>query len=154
MQVLQLEKIVFNIGVGEVVGDSKKVCIVVEDLVVIVGQKLVIIKVKKFIVIFKVCEGMLFGVKVMLCCQQMFEFMDCLIMIVFLCVCDFWGLNLKSFDGCGNYVMGIKEYIVFLEIEYDKVDQIWGMDVIVCIMVLIDDEVCEFLCVFNFLFMK
>lgn len=152
MEVLVIEKIVFNMGVGELIVDLKKVMVVVGDFVFIVGQKLVIIKVCKVILQFKVCENMLIGVKVMLCKVCMYEFFDCFVIIVFLCVCDFWGLNFKLFDGCGNYVMGIKEYLVFFEINYDRVEQVWGMDVIIIIMVKIDDEVCVLLCYFNFLF--
>ncbi|MCV0427281.1 MAG: 50S ribosomal protein L5 [Roseibium sp.] len=154
MQVPQLEKIVLNIGVGEAVGDSKKARTAAEDLAAIAGQKPVITKAKKSIATFKVREGMPLGAKVTLRRQQMYEFMDRLITIALPRVRDFRGLNPKSFDGRGNYAMGIKEHIVFPEIEYDKVDQIWGMDVIVCTTAPTDDEARELLRAFNFPFTK
>ncbi|WP_428643639.1 50S ribosomal protein L5 [Roseibium sp.] len=154
MQVPQLEKIVLNIGVGEAVGDSKKARTAADDLALIAGQKPVITKAKKSIATFKVREGMPLGVKVTLRRQQMYEFMDRLINIALPRVRDFRGLNPKSFDGRGNYAMGIKEHIVFPEIEYDKVDQIWGMDVIVCTTAPTDDEARELLRAFNFPFTK
>jgi len=154
MQVPKLEKIVLNIGVGEAVSDSKKARTAAEDLAAIAGQKPVITKAKKSIATFKVREGMPLGAKVTLRRQQMFEFMDRLITIALPRVRDFRGLNPKSFDGRGNYAMGIKEHIVFPEIEYDKVDQIWGMDVIVCTTAPTDDEARELLRAFNFPFTK
>ena len=113
-----------------------------------------ITKAKKSIATFKVREGMPLGAKVTLRRQQMFEFLDRLITIALPRVRDFRGLNPKSFDGRGNYAMGIKEHIVFPEIEYDKVDQIWGMDVIICTTALNDDEARELLRAFNFPFRK
>ncbi|SHM08469.1 50S ribosomal protein L5 [Roseibium suaedae] len=154
MQIPALEKIVLNIGAGEAVADSKKARIAAEDLALIAGQKPVITKAKKSIATFKVREGMPLGAKVTLRRQQMFEFLDRLITIALPRVRDFRGLNPKSFDGRGNYAMGIKEHIVFPEIEYDKVDQIWGMDVIVCTTAKTDDEARELLRAFNFPFTK
>ena len=154
MQVPALEKIVLNIGVGEAVGDSKKARTAAEDLALIAGQKPVITKAKKSIATFKVRDGMPLGTKVTLRRQQMFEFLDRLITIALPRVRDFRGLNPRSFDGRGNYAMGIKEHIVFPEIEYDKVDQIWGMDVIVCTTAKNDDEARELLRGFNFPFRK
>jgi large subunit ribosomal protein L5 len=154
MQVPKLDKIVLNIGVGEAVGDSKKARTAAEDLAKIAGQKPVVTKAKKSIATFKVREDMPLGTKVTLRRQQMFEFMDRLITIALPRVRDFRGLNPKSFDGRGNYAMGIKEHIVFPEIEYDKVDQIWGMDIIVCTTAQNDDEARELLRAFNFPFTK
>jgi large subunit ribosomal protein L5 len=140
---------------GDAVGDSKLVKrTAAEDLAAIAGQKPVITKAKKSIATFKVREGMPLGVKVTLRRQQMFEFLDRMITIALPRVRDFRGLNPKSFDGRGNYAMGIKEHIVFPEIEYDKVDQIWGMDVIVCTTAPNDDEARELLRAFNFPFTK
>ncbi|MTI44122.1 LSU ribosomal protein L5P [Roseibium hamelinense] len=154
MQVPKIEKIVLNIGVGEAVGDSKKARTAAEDLALIAGQKPVITKAKKSIATFKVREGMPLGVKVTLRRQQMYDFLDRMITIALPRVRDFRGLSPKSFDGRGNYAMGIKEHIVFPEIEYDKVDQIWGMDVIVCTSAPNDDEARELLRAFNFPFTK
>lgn len=152
MQIFKLDKIVLNIGCGcVVVKDFKKVKFVQVDLIVIVGQKVMIIVVKNFIVGFCVCDGMLMGVKVILCGDCMYEFFDCLIIIVMLCICDFCGVKL-FFDGCGNFVIGLKEYIVFLEIDFDKVDENWGMDIIIVIIVNIDVEVKSLLKYFNMLF--
>lgn len=152
MQVPALEKIVLNIGVGEAVADSKKARIAAEDLALIAGQKPVVTKAKKSIATFKVREGMPLGAKVTLRRQQMYEFLDRLITIALPRVRDFRGLNPKSFDGRGNYAMGVKEHIVFPEINYDKVDQIWGMDIIVCTTADTDDEARALLKAFNFPF--
>ncbi|MEJ8476597.1 50S ribosomal protein L5 [Roseibium algae] len=154
MQIPGLDKIVLNIGVGEAVADSKKARIAADDLALIAGQKPVITKAKKSIATFKVREEMPLGTKVTLRRQQMFEFLDRLITVALPRVRDFRGLNPKSFDGRGNYALGIKEHIVFPEIEYDKVDQIWGMDVIVCTTADNDDEARELLRAFNFPFGK
>lgn len=152
MEVLCVIKIILNMGFGEVVGDKKIIENVVVDLEKIIGQKLVVIYVCKFIVGFKICEGWLIGVKVILCSDWMYEFLDCLLFIFLLCVCDFCGLNVKFFDGCGNYSMGVKEQIIFLEIDYDKIDVLCGLDIILIIIVCMDDEGCVLLCVFKFLF--
>ncbi len=154
MQIPKLEKIVLNMGVGEAVADSKKVRIAADDLALIAGQKPVITKAANSIATFKVREGMPLGAKVTLRREQMFEFLDRLITIALPRVRDFRGLNPKSFDGRGNYAMGIKEHIVFPEIEYDKVDQIWGMDVVVCTTANTDEEARELLRAFNFPFRK
>ncbi|CUA99951.1 50S ribosomal protein L5 [Pannonibacter indicus] len=154
MQIPKLEKIVLNMGVGEAVADSKKVRIAADDLALIAGQKPVVTKAAKSIATFKVREGMPLGAKVTLRREQMFEFLDRLITIALPRVRDFRGLNPKSFDGRGNYAMGIKEHIVFPEIEYDKVDQIWGMDVVVCTTANTDEEARELLRAFNFPFRK
>ncbi len=154
MKIPSIDKIVLNMGVGEAVADSKKAKIAADDLAAIAGQKPVITKATKSIATFKVREGMPLGAKVTLRRQRMYEFMDRLITIALPRVRDFRGLNPKSFDGRGNYAMGIKEHIVFPEINYDKVDQIWGMDVVVCTTAENDDEARELLRAFNFPFRK
>ncbi|SFO32330.1 LSU ribosomal protein L5P [Cohaesibacter marisflavi] len=148
----KLEKVVLNMGVGEAVNDSKKVKAALEDLQAIAGQQPVVTKARKSIATFKVREGMPIGVKVTLRGDRMYEFLDRLITIALPRVRDFRGLNGKSFDGNGNYAMGLKEHIVFPEIEYDKVDQIWGMDIIVCTSTSSDDEARALLTEFNFPF--
>jgi len=152
MQVPSLDKVVINMGVGEAVGDSKKVQSAANDLTLISGQKPVITKARKSIAGFKVREGMSLGVKVTLRKARMFEFIDRLVTIAMPRIRDFRGLNPKSFDGYGNFAMGIKEHIVFPEIEYDKVDQIWGMDIVVCTNASNDDEARALLQAFNFPF--
>ncbi|HHK75313.1 MAG TPA: 50S ribosomal protein L5 [Rhizobiales bacterium] len=128
MEVPRLEKVVLNMGCGEAVQDSKKIKSVVHDLTLIAGQKPVITK------------------------ARMYDFIDRLVTIALPRVRDFRGLNAKSFDGNGNYAMGIKEHIVFPEIDYDKVDQIWGMDIVVCTSARTDDEARALLKAFNFPF--
>ena len=152
MQVPRLEKVVLNMGVGEAVQDSKKVQAAVADLTLIAGQKPVVTRAKKSIAGFKLREGMPIGAKVTLRRDRMFEFVDRLINIALPRVRDFRGLNPRSFDGRGNYSMGLKEQIVFPEIDYDKVDTIWGMDIIVCTTATSDDEARELLRAFNFPF--
>lgn len=152
MQMPKLDKIVINMGVGESTADSKKAKIAADDLTLIAGQKAVVTHAKKSIAGFKVREDMPLGAKVTLRGNQMYEFMDRLITIALPRVRDFRGLNPKSFDGNGNFAMGIKEHIVFPEIDYDRVDQIWGMDVIVCTTADTDDEARELLRAFNFPF--
>ena len=152
MQVPTIEKIVLNMGVGEAVNDSKKAAVAAADLALIAGQKPVVTKARKAIATFKVRENMPIGAKVTLRKERMYEFMDRLITIALPRVRDFRGLNPKSFDGRGNYALGIKEHIVFPEIDYDKVDEIWGMDVIVCTTAPSDDEARELLRAFNFPF--
>ncbi len=154
MMIPSIEKIVLNMGVGEAVGDSKKARIAAEDLSLIAGQKAVITRARKSIATFKVREDMPLGTKVTLRRNQMFEFLDRLITIALPRVRDFRGLNPKSFDGRGNYAMGLKEHIVFPEIDYDKVDQMWGMDIVVCTNAKTDDEARELLRAFNFPFRK
>ncbi|MGH1349717.1 MAG: 50S ribosomal protein L5 [Methyloligellaceae bacterium] len=152
MQVPQLDKIVLNMGVGETVGDTKKINSAVNDLTLIAGQKPVITRARKSIAGFKVREEMPLGAKVTLRRNRMFEFIDRLVHIALPRVRDFRGLNPKSFDGRGNYALGIKEHIIFPEIEYDKVDVIWGMDVVVCTTAKNDDEARALLKGFNFPF--
>jgi large subunit ribosomal protein L5 len=152
MEVPRLDKIVLNMGVGEATGDSKKPSVAAEDLAMIAGQKAVVTRARKSIAGFKVREQMPIGAKVTLRKEKMYEFLDRLVTIALPRVRDFRGLNPKSFDGRGNYAMGIKEHIVFPEINYDKVDQIWGMDIIVCTTAKTDDEARALLKGFNFPF--
>ena len=152
MQVPQLEKIVLNMGVGEAVADRKKVDLAAADLALIAGQKPVVTRARKSIATYKVRDGMALGCKVTLRKARMYEFMDRLVTIALPRVKDFRGLNPKSFDGRGNFALGLKEHIVFPEIDYDKVDQIWGLDVIVCTTARTDDEARELLRAFNFPF--
>jgi large subunit ribosomal protein L5 len=152
MQVPRLDKIVINMGVGEATADSKKPSVAAEDLALIAGQKPVVTHARKSIAGFKVREQMPIGAKVTLRKERMYEFLDRLVTIALPRVRDFRGLNPKSFDGRGNYAMGIKEHIVFPEINYDKVDQIWGMDIIVCTTAKTDDEARALLKAFNFPF--
>jgi len=152
MQVPRLDKIVLNMGVGEATGDSKKPAVAAEDLSLIAGQKAVVTRARNSIAGFKVREGMPIGAKVTLRDERMYEFLDRLVTVALPRVRDFRGLNPKSFDGRGNYAFGIKEHIVFPEINYDKVDQIWGMDVIVCTTAKTDDEARALLKAFNFPF--
>ena len=154
MQVPRLEKVVLNMGVGEAVQDSKKVRAAVADLTLIAGQKPVVTRAKKSIAGFKLREGMPIGAKVTLRRDRMFEFVDRLINIALPRVRDFRGLNPRSFDGRGNYSMGLKEQIVFPEIDYDKVDTIRGLDIIVVTTASTDDEARELLRGFNFPFVN
>ena len=152
MQIPRLDKIVINMGVGEATGDSKKPSVAAEDLAMIAGQKAVVTRARKSIATFKVRENMPIGTKVTLRKERMYEFLDRLVNIALPRVRDFRGLNPKSFDGRGNYALGIKEHIVFPEINYDKVDQIWGMDIVVCTTAKTDDEARALLKAFNFPF--
>jgi len=152
MQVPRIEKIVLNIGAGESTGDSKKASIAAEDLTQITGQKAVVTRARKAIATFKLRENMPIGAKVTLRNVRMYEFLDRLVTIALPRVRDFRGLNPKSFDGRGNYAFGIKEHIVFPEINYDKVDTMWGMDVIVCTTATTDAEARALLKHFNFPF--
>ncbi|BBE71688.1 50S ribosomal protein L5 [Oharaeibacter diazotrophicus] len=152
LEVPSIEKIVLNMGVGETVGDGKKIQSAVGDLTLIAGQKPVITKARTSIATFKVREGMNIGCKVTLRRTRMYEFLDRLVTIALPRVRDFRGLNPKSFDGRGNFAMGVKEHIVFPEINYDKVDQVWGMDIIVCTTAKTDDEARALLKAFNFPF--
>ena len=154
METPSIEKVVINIGVGDAVNDRKAVESAFEDLTLIAGQKPVITKAKKSIAGFKLREGMAIGVKVTLRKDRMYEFLDRLITIALPRVRDFRGLNSKSFDGRGNYAMGLKEHIVFPEIDYDKVDKIRGMDIVVCTSAKSDDEARALLKEFNFPFRK
>ena len=154
MEIPKIEKIVINMGIGETTADSKKAQIAADDLSLIAGQKAQVTHARKSIAGFKVREGMPLGAQVTLRGPRMYEFVDRLITIALPRVRDFRGLNPKSFDGRGNFAMGIKEHIVFPEINYDKVDQIWGMDVIVCTTAKTDDEARALLREFNFPFRK
>jgi large subunit ribosomal protein L5 len=145
MQIPKLEKIVINMGVTEATTDRKAVDSAASDLALIAGQKPVITKAKKSNASFKVREGMDLGCKVTLRGARMYEFLDRLVTIALPRVRDFRGINGKSFDGQGNYAMGVKEHIIFPEIEYDKVDKIRGMDIIICTTAANDDEAKELL---------
>ncbi|MDJ1157288.1 50S ribosomal protein L5 [Chelatococcus sp. SYSU_G07232] len=152
MQVPAIEKVVINMGVGESVNDSKKASVAAADLALIAGQKPVITRARKAIATFKVRENMPIGTKVTLRKARMYEFLDRLVTVALPRVRDFRGLNPKSFDGRGNYALGIKEHIVFPEINYDKVEAIWGMDVVVCTTAKTDEEARALLRHFNFPF--
>lgn len=152
MQIPKLEKIVINMGVGEAVQDSKKLKSAIEALTAISGQKPVATKSKKSIAQFKIRDNMAIGCKVTLRAEHMYEFLDRLVTIALPRVKDFRGLNGKSFDGRGNYAMGIKEHIVFPEINYDQIDQIWGMDIVVCTTARTDAEARALLKEFDFPF--
>ncbi len=140
LQVPRLEKIVINMGVGEAVGDSKKLSSAQQELAKIAGQKPVTTKAKKSIATFKLREGMVIGCKVTLWADRMYEFLDRLVNIALPRVRDFRGLNGRSFDGRGNYSLGLKEQIVFPEIDYDTVDEIRGMDIVICTTAETDAE--------------
>jgi len=140
MQVPRLEKVVVNMGVGEAVGDQKKVNAAAQELSRITGQKAVVTRAKKSIAGFKVRQGMPIGCKVTLRRERMYEFLDRLVTIALPRVRDFRGVSPKSFDGRGNYAMGLKEQIVFPEIEYDQVDEIRGMDIVICTTAKTDEE--------------
>ncbi|MCP4933947.1 MAG: 50S ribosomal protein L5 [bacterium] len=152
MQVPKLEKIILNMGVGAGVDDKKKVAVAADALSLIAGQKSIITRSRKSIAGFKLREGMAVGTKVTLRKNRMYEFIDRLVHIAMPRIRDFRGLNSKSFDGRGNFAMGIKEHIVFPEIDYDKVDQILGMDIIVCTTSDSDDEARALLKGFDFPF--
>ncbi|WP_420558993.1 50S ribosomal protein L5 [Tepidicaulis sp.] len=153
-EVPRLDKVVINMGVGEAVADKKKMEAAVADLAAISGQKPVVTRAKKSEAGFKIRDGMAIGCKVTLRRAQMYEFLDRLVNIALPRVRDFRGLNGKSFDGNGNYAMGLREHIVFPEIDYDKVDEVRGMDIIVCTTAKTDDEARELLKGFNFPFIK
>jgi len=152
MQVPMIDKVVINMGIGEGVADRKKVESAATDLGLISGQKAVITKARKSIATFKVREGQPIGCKVTLRKARMYEFVDRLINIALPRVRDFRGLNAKSFDGRGNYTIGIKEHIIFPEIDYDKAAEIWGMDITVCTTAKSDAEARALLAAFNFPF--
>ena len=152
MQVPVIEKIVINMGIGEGVADRKKVESAAADLALISGQKAVITKARKSIATYKLREGQPIGCKVTLRRKRMYEFLDRLINIALPRVRDFRGLNAKSFDGRGNFTLGIKEHIIFPEIDYDKAADIWGMDITVCTSAKSDAEARALLTAFNFPF--
>ena len=151
-EVPKIEKIVINMGVGEATQDKKKVEVAASEMELIAGQKPVITKAKKSIAQFKLREGMPIGVKVTLRRERMYEFLDRLVTIALPRVRDFRGLNPKSFDGRGNYAMGLKEQIIFPEISYDRIDKVRGMDIIVTTTAKTDEEARELLRLFNFPF--
>lgn len=152
MQIPRIEKIVINMGVGDATQDKKRVEAAALEMTAIAGQKAVITKAKTSIAQFKLREGMPIGCKVTLRSDRMYEFLDRLITIALPRVRDFRGLNPKSFDGRGNYAMGLKEQIVFPEINYDRIDKVRGMDVIVTTTARTDDEARELLRAFGFPF--
>jgi large subunit ribosomal protein L5 len=152
MEIPRLEKIVLNMGVGEATQDKKKVETAASEMELIAGQKPVITKAKKSIAQFKLREGMPIGVKVTLRRERMYEFLDRLVTIALPRVRDFRGLNPKSFDGRGNYAMGLKEQIIFPEINYDRIEKVRGMDIIVTTTAKTDEEARELLRLFNFPF--
>jgi len=152
MQIPKIEKIVLNMGVGEAVNDRKKVDAAAKDLGMIAGQRPVVTRARKSIAVYKLRDGMPIGTKVTLRGDRMYEFIDRLVTIALPRVKDFRGLNPKSFDGRGNFAMGLKEHIVFPEIDYDQVDEVRGLDVIVCTTAKNDDEARALLRGFNFPF--
>ena len=149
MQAPKLEKIVINMGVGEGSRDSKKVTSALQDMQIISGQKPVIIKAKQSIASFKLREGMEIGVKVTLRKERMYEFLERLINVALPRVRDFRGVSGRSFDGRGNYALGLKEQLVFNEINYDKIDQIRGMDIVIVTTANTNDEAKELLRAFG-----
>ncbi|MDP1597936.1 50S ribosomal protein L5 [Phenylobacterium sp.] len=154
MQIPKLDKIVLNMGIGEAVSDSKKVNSAIADLAKIAGQKPQPTKARNSIAGFKLREGMVVGAKVTLRADRMYEFLDRLVTIALPRVKDFRGLKPTSFDGRGNYAMGLKEHIVFPEINYDQIDQMWGMDIIVATTAKTDDEARALLKEFQFPFVQ
>jgi large subunit ribosomal protein L5 len=152
MQVPVIDKIVLNMGIGEGVNDRKKVDNAAADLSLIAGQKAIITKSRKSIATYKLRDGQAIGCKVTLRRARMYEFIDRLINIALPRVRDFRGLNPKSFDGRGNYSLGIKEHVIFPEIDYDKLTDVWGMDITVCTTARTDDEARALLAAFNFPF--
>ena len=152
MEVPKIEKITINMGVGEGTQDKKKVTIAAAEMELISGQKPVITKAKKSVAQFKLREGMAIGCKVTLRRERMYEFLDRLITIAMPRIRDFRGLNPKSFDGRGNYAMGLKEQIIFPEISYDQIEKVRGMDIIVTTTANTDDEARELLRLFGFPF--
>lgn len=154
MQVPKIDKIVINMGVGEAVGDSKIMNVAVEELTKIAGQKPVVTFSRKSIATFKIRENQAIGCKVTLRKVRMYEFLDRLITIALPRVRDFRGVTDRSFDGNGNFAMGLKEHIIFPEIDYDKIDRVWGMDIIICTTANTDEEARALIEAFNFPFRK
>jgi len=152
MQVPKIDKITLNMGVGEGTQDRKKVTTAAEEMAQIAGQKPVVCRAKKSVAQFKLREGMAIGCKVTLRRERMYEFLDRLITVAMPRIRDFRGLNPKSFDGRGNYAMGLKEQIIFPEISYDQIDKVRGMDIIVTTTAKTDDEARELLRLFGFPF--
>jgi large subunit ribosomal protein L5 len=154
MEVPRITKIVLNMGVGEATQDSKLVQVAADELQKIAGQKVMITKSRKAIAQFKIRENLAIGAKVTLRKVRMYEFLDRFITIALPRVRDFRGLTDRSFDGHGNYATGIKEHLIFPEIDYDKIDRVWGLDVIVCTSAKTDDEARALLTAFNFPFRR
>ena len=154
MQVPKLDKIVINMGVGEAKDNAKVLDAAVKDLETIAGQKAVLTRAKKSVANFKIREGLAIGCKVTLRGEKMYEFLDRLVNLALPRVRDFRGVNPNSFDGRGNYALGIKEQIIFPEIEYDKVDKVRGMDIIFVTTANTDEEARELLTLFNMPFQK
>jgi len=154
MQVPRITKVVLNMGIGEATQDAKLVQIAAADLQKIAGQKVVVTKSRKAIAQFKIRENLAIGAKVTMRKTRMYEFLDRLITVALPRVRDFRGLAERSFDGNGNYAMGIKEHLIFPEIDYDKIDRIWGLDVVVCTTAKTDDEARALLEAFNFPFRR
>ena len=154
MEVPKLDKIVVNMGVGEAKENAKALESAVKDMEIITGQKAVTTKAKKAIANFKIREGMAIGCKVTLRGEKMYEFLDRLVNLALPRLRDFRGVNPNGFDGRGNYALGIKEQIIFPEIEYDKVDKVRGMDVIIVTTAKTDEEARELLRLFNMPFAK
>ena len=152
MQVPRIDKVVLNMGVGEAVNDRKKVDLAAADMAAIAGQKAVITHARKSIATYKLRENQPIGCKVTLRRTRMYEFLDRLVNIALPRVRDFRGLNPKSFDGRGNYTIGIKEHLIFPEIDYDKVESTLGMDIVVCTTARNDEEARALLAAFNFPF--
>jgi large subunit ribosomal protein L5 len=154
LQVPRIEKVVLNIGAGEAASDGKKIQQAQNDLTAIAGQKSVVTRAKKAIATFKIRQGLPIGSKVTLRKDRMYEFLDRLITTAMPRIRDFRGLNAKSFDGRGNYALGLKEHIVFVEIDYDKTETVWGMDIIINTSAKTDDEAKALLKGFQFPFMN
>ena len=154
MQIPKLEKVVLNMGVGEAVKESRKIKSAVEEMAIIAGQQPVVMRARKSVASFRVREGMTVGVKVTLRGNRMYEFLDRLVTIALPRVRDFRGLSSSSFDGRGNFNMGLKEHIVFPEVDYDKVEDIRGMDIAVCTTAKTDAEALSLLRRFNMPFVS
>jgi large subunit ribosomal protein L5 len=154
MQVPKINKIVLNIGAGEAASDSKKIQQAQNDLTAIAGQKAVVTRAKKAIATFKIRKDLPIGVKVTLRKDRMYEFLDRLVTTAMPRIRDFRGLNGKSFDGRGNYALGLKEHMIFVEIDYDKTETVWGMDIIINTSAKTDDEAKALLKGFQFPFMN
>jgi large subunit ribosomal protein L5 len=154
MQVPQVNKIVINMGVGDAVQNTKALDAAVEELTIITGQKPVVTKAKKSIAGFRLREGMPIGCKVTLRGERMYDFLDKLIVISLPRVCDFRGVFKKAFDGCGNYTLGVKEQLIFPEIDYDKVSKVRGMDIVIVTTANSDEEARELLSQFGMPFQK
>ncbi|MFM8701117.1 MAG: 50S ribosomal protein L5 [Hyphomicrobiales bacterium] len=152
MEIPAIEKVVINMGVGEATADTKKVQVAAADLALIAGQRPIVTRARKAIAQFKVRENMPIGAKVTLRKSRMYEFLDRLVTVALPRVRDFRGLNPKSFDGRGNYALGIKEHLVFPEINYDKAEAVWGMDIVICTTAKTDEEARALLRAFNFPF--